>query len=114
MTKPRLVSQEPITLAEVKAELEKIKEKTKELNFRATRTEEYLNIFTKLSKSKAEELKKKLADLNVPRLGNDHIAKIVDTLPKNTEELKVVLQGYPLTITKENMNKISKAVKEFL
>ena len=114
MTNPKVISQEPVTMAEVKSELEKIKEKNKELNFRATRTEEYLNIFTKLSKTKAEELKKKLVGLNIPRLGTDHIVKVVDTMPKTADELKVVLQGYPLTITKENMGKIAEAVKDFL
>ena len=33
------------------------------------------------------------------------IAKIVDLLPKTTEDLKAILQAYTVTITKENMKK---------
>ncbi|MBW3012353.1 hypothetical protein KY311_04160 [Candidatus Woesearchaeota archaeon] len=114
MTKPKILSQKPVTMSEVKSEIEAIKKRDTELNFRSQRTEEYLNVFAKLSKTKAEELRKKLDNLGVPRLGEDHIVKIIDTLPKNTDELKVILQGYPLTITKDNTEKIVKAVQEFL
>ncbi|MBW2995031.1 hypothetical protein KY312_01655 [Candidatus Woesearchaeota archaeon] len=114
MTKPIMVSEKPITMAEVKKEIEKIRKKDKELNFRSTRTEEYLNIFVKLDEKKADELGQKLQKLKIPRLGEEHIVKIIDILPKTVEELKVLLQAYPLTITKENMQKIADAVKNFL
>jgi len=114
MTKPTIISEKPITMAEVKGQIAKIKKRDKELNFRSSRTEEYLNVFVKLENKKAEELKKKLAKLGVPRLGDEHIVKITDILPKTVDELKILIQGYPLTITKENMKKIVDAVKEFV
>jgi DNA-directed RNA polymerase subunit F len=113
MTKPQVVSEKPVSMAEVKEEIGKIKKRDKELNFRSNRTEEYLNIFVKLSPKDAAELKKKLEKLKIPRLGEEHIVKVIDILPKTVEELKVVLQGYPLTITKENMKKIVDAVAQF-
>jgi DNA-directed RNA polymerase subunit F len=113
MTKPKIISETPISMAEAKSEIEKVKKRDSELNFRSTRTEEYLNVFAKLSKSKADELKEKLEKLKIPRLGQEHIIKVIDILPQTGDELKVVLQGYPLTITKENMQKIVNAVKEF-
>ena len=114
MTKPIVLSEKPISMAEVKKEIGKIKARDKELNFRSNRTEEYLNIFVKLDDKKADELKQKLEKLKIPRLGEEHIVKIIDILPKTVDELKIVLQAYPLTITKENMQKIADAVKDFI
>ena len=113
MTRPIIVSEKPISMPEVKDEIAKIKKRDTELNFRSSRTEEYLNVFAKLSGKDAADLKAKLEKLNIPRLGEEHIVKIIDILPNTVEELKVVLQGYPLTITKENMKKIVDAVAQF-
>jgi len=42
------ISEKPISISELKQELEKIKKRDKELNFRAARTEEYLQHFSTL------------------------------------------------------------------
>jgi DNA-directed RNA polymerase subunit F len=114
MSRAKVISETPVTMAEVKFELEGIKGRDKELNFRSQRTDEYLNIFVKIDTKKAEDLKKKLEKLSIPRMGAEHIVKIVDLLPKTVEELKIILQGYPLTITKENMQKIVDVVKDYI
>ncbi|MBW2992939.1 hypothetical protein KY345_07045 [Candidatus Woesearchaeota archaeon] len=108
MTKPEVLKEEPITMAAMKEELEKIKKRDGELNFRATKTEEYLQQFELPSKS--EELVKKIQGLKIPRLKDFHIVKIVDLMPKSVEEIKGVLQGYTLTVTQENMKKIINAI----
>jgi DNA-directed RNA polymerase subunit F len=113
MLKPKVVSESPISMAAIKAELERIKERDSELNFRGQKTEEYLQQFVKLSKEDAEELSKKIESLNVPRLKAEHISKIIDVMPANVEDLKIVLQGYSLAITNDNFNKISEAVAEY-
>jgi len=114
MTNPTITSEKPVAMSEVKEEITKIKKRDKELNFRSSRTEEYLNIFVKLDHKKAGELRAKLEKLGIPRMGEEHIVKIIDILPKTVEELKIVLQGYPLTITKENMKKVVDTVLEFV
>jgi DNA-directed RNA polymerase subunit F len=114
MVNPKIISEKPATMAEVKEEIAKIKERDKELNFRGQRTEEYLNVFAKVDFKKSEEIKKKLEGLKIPRLGEEHIVKIIDILPKTADELKIVLQGYPLTITKESMKKIVDTVNSLL
>ena len=40
--------------------------------------------------------------------------KIIDIAPANLNELKVVLQGYPITINNESMKKIADTINEFL
>jgi len=113
MVKPEIISEKPITLTELKQEIDKIKKRDKELNFRVGKTEEYLSHFITLSKAKEEELIKKLEKLNVPRLRDIHITKIVDILPKTVDELKIILQGYTLTVNNDNLKKIVDVVKDF-
>jgi DNA-directed RNA polymerase subunit F len=114
MTKPDIIEEAPITMAELKDELKKIKKRDEELNFRAEKTEEYLQQFTILKDKEAKELYKKVEGLDVPRLRPEHIVKIIDILPASTDEVKLVLQGYTITVTKENMKRIADVVKEFI
>jgi len=112
MTTAKTLSEKQISMAELKGELEKIKERDKELNFRANKTEEYLNQLT-IAK-KADEITKKLTALNIPRLKEQHIKKIVDIVPTTIKDLKVVLQNYTLTVNNENMKKIVDIVNSFI
>jgi len=106
-----IVSEKPISISELKQELEKIKKRDKELNFRAVRTEEYLQHFV-TSKDSAE-LAKKLEALKIPRLKETHIIKIIDIMPKTLDELKTILQGYTITVNNENLKKIVETVSKF-
>ena len=100
-----ILAENPISMYELKAELEKIKKRDKELNFRSARTEEYLNQVAALSK-KPSDLYEKLAKLDVPRLKESHLKKIIDIMPKTVNDLKVVLQGYTVSVSSENIKKI--------
>lgn len=106
------ISEKPITMAELKEELKKIRKRDSALNFRAEQTEDYLNNFTTLGEKEAKALAKKLEDLAVPRMKADHIIKLIDICPINSEEVKMVLQGYALTVTKENIKKIADTIVE--
>jgi DNA-directed RNA polymerase subunit F len=114
MVHPNIIEEKPITLVELKEELTKIKKRDKELNFRSNKTYEYLQVFVKLTPAKAEELEKKLVKQDIPRLKDIHIKKIVDVLPQTLEDLKVILQGYTITVNNDNMKKIVQIVNEFL
>ncbi len=113
MSKPTIIKEEPMSLFEVKAALEKVKARDKELGFRAIKTEDYLNQFVKLSEKQAAEVEKKISSLDIPRLKDIQIKKIVSMLPKTLEELRVVLQGYTLTLKDDALNKIMVALQEF-
>lgn len=113
MVKPEIISEKPITLTELKQEIEEIQKRDKELNFRVGKTEEYLSHFMILSKAKEDELIKKLEKLNIPRLKDIHITKIVDIVPKTVDELKIILQGYTITVNNDNIKKIVDIIKEF-
>ena len=113
MSNPEIVGKEPMTLAELKAELAAIQKRDGEPSFRAGKTIDYINQFKPLSKTASNEFSKKITALDVPRLKEEHIVKIIDLMPLSVDEVKVILQGYALTVTKENMAKIVDVVKEY-
>lgn len=113
MASYNILSEKPVTMFEVKDELTKIQKKNGELNFRANKTHAYLQEFAKLSGKKAKELFEAIVALDVPRLKEEHIVKIVDTMPKYAEEVKSLLSGYTITITTENAKKIADTVSEY-
>lgn len=112
MADVQIISETPMNIYQLKKELERIKKRDNELNFRANKTEEYLQQIATLKN--ADELFDRLMKLNTPRLKEQHIHKIVDIAPTTINELKVVLQGYTLTINNESMKKIIDAISEFL
>jgi DNA-directed RNA polymerase subunit F len=113
MSNPNVTSETPITMAELKDELEKIKKRDNALNFRAEKTEEYLQAFGNIGDKEAKEIYKKIEALEIPRMRPEHIVKLIDILPATPEEVKLVLQGYTITVTKENLKRISDAIQEY-
>ncbi len=114
MAAPQLIEQTPLSLAEVKEHLHNIEEKRKEeLNYLSNKVKEYLETFVKLDAKKANDLKRKLVDLDLTRIKEEHIAKIIDFLPSSVDELKVILQSYPLSLPKKDQESIVKVTKEF-
>lgn len=112
MTKPEILEKQPMSLVEVKSALGKLKKRDEELGFRAGKTEEYVAQVTKLNQKQANELKKKIEELEIPRLKEEHIIKILDTVPQGAAELKVILQGYTLTVSNDNIAKIAAAIED--
>jgi DNA-directed RNA polymerase subunit F len=109
-----VLNESPVTMSELHAELEKIKKRDKDLNFRGNKTEEYLSHFAQLDDKKARELCAKLEGLKVPRLKDIHITKIIDLLPATPDEVKLVLQGYTVTVNQDNLKRIAKTVEAFV
>ena len=112
MSKPEILSEKPITMAEMAEEIEKIKKRDEELNFRATKTEEYLQQFELESGKKIEGIKKNVEGLKIPRLKEEQIIKILDLMPKTVEEMKGILSAYTISVTQENMKKILSTIND--
>ncbi|HHE36418.1 MAG TPA: hypothetical protein ENL16_01230 [Candidatus Woesearchaeota archaeon] len=113
MTKPEVIEKHSINMAQLREELARIKKRDGELSFRGNKTEEYVSEFAILKPKQAEELFKKLEDLKIPRLKDTHINKIIDLMPASVEELKVIMQGYSLPVTNENLKKIIDTVSKY-
>lgn len=114
MAQPKIIEEKPITMVQLKADLEKNKKNLGELNFRATKTEEYLDQFLEIKVKDGEELIKSLNALKIPRLRDAHIYKIIDLMPTKVDLVKLLFQGTPLTISEDSCKKIVKVVEEHL
>lgn len=113
MAKPEILEKTPMNVVQVKAALERIKEKETELNFRAAKTEEYAQDFAKISLKDAEKLLEALKALEIPRLRDAHFNKLIDVMPVSDKHVKIVLSSYNVTPTAENCKKIAETISEF-
>ncbi|MDP7180106.1 MAG: hypothetical protein QF824_02465 [Candidatus Woesearchaeota archaeon] len=105
MADANIISEKPINVLQLKEELDQIKKRDKEeVSLRINKTEEYLHNFTSLKNAK--KLEEELTKLEIPRLKEQHIHKIIDILPKTVKDLKLVLQEYTITVNNDNMKKI--------
>lgn len=110
----QILSETPTNGSDVKQLLENIQEHDKELTFRAQRTLEHLQAITTLAPKKAKELENALMKLEIPRMKEQHIHKLIDVLPATQDDVKLILQGYALTVTNENCKKIADTIAEFV
>ncbi|MFT4312435.1 MAG: hypothetical protein ACMXYF_04360 [Candidatus Woesearchaeota archaeon] len=113
MTQPTPITEEPITIYEAKSVLKSIKKRDEELSFRSQKTDEYIKENTPLTEKAAKELKTELLALEIPRFKEDMICKIIDVMPLNVEDIKIVLSGYNLTIKQENLKAIDDVLAKF-
>ena len=114
MTNPEFIESKSMTLVEAREILHNIEKRDKELGYLSNKAKEYLDGFVTLTVEKKDELLKKLQDLGLTRLREEHMMKIIDFLPKTIDELKVVLQAYPLSLPKKDQEAIVGAVKDFV
>ncbi len=93
----------PQTLAEVQSHVKDLDEK-KDLK-------DYLKKFTELTKEKAEKLKEEVRALNNLKLKEENIVKIVDFLPKDSEDLNKIFTE--VSLSEEESNAILEVVKKY-
>lgn len=112
MVKIEILNENPVSMIDVKTELESIKKRDKELNFRSVKTEEYLNQFIEYPAKTYEEIRKKIESLKITRLKPEMLIKILDTLPRTLDDMKNLLQGFVVSLSNEDMKKIIKVIEE--
>ena len=93
----------PLTLAEVQSYAKDLEEK-KDIK-------DYLKKFTELTKEKAEKLKEEIHSLNNLKLKEENIVKIVDFLPKDSEDLNKIFTE--VSLSEEESNAIIEIVKKY-
>ena len=113
---PKVLEEIPISMGQLKTEIEKIKErdKDKEPSIRVTKVEDYLNSFKQFPADREQELRKALKKLDIPRLKEEHVVKIVDLQPKTEDDLKLIMQCYVISISNDNIKKIVETVKSIV
>lgn len=110
MSEISVVSENPLTMAELKDRLSELKKK-QDLSFRGNKTLDYLNIFSKATNKAVDGMKEKMKALELVRLKERHIAKIIDIMPENAEGLKTLLANENITLKEEELNKILACLK---
>ena len=111
MANVEVINENPITMAELKDRLEEIKKKEKELKPRTLKTYEYLSKFVNIKVKEATNIKEEILKLQIPRLKERHINKIIDIIPKDMETLKLIFVGENVTLKQDDLDKILNALK---
>lgn len=93
----------PLTLAEV-IELAGDSEKEEEVK-------KFIKKFTKMKPEDAKKMRKELSDLNLIKLKEDHIVKIVDFMPEDSIDLSKILED--VSLDQEEASKILDVVKNY-
>jgi DNA-directed RNA polymerase subunit F len=114
MPEIKVVEERPISMAELKEELKEIKKRDTELGFRTAKVSEQLEVLKIVKQKDADEMFAKIQKLNIPRLRDAYILKIIDLTPQNMTELKNVIQSYSLTVTNDNLDKVLEILAEYL
>lgn len=113
MSDLKIIEEKPINLSQLREEIKGIKKRDEELGFRTAKVSEQLEVIKIVKEKEAEEIFAKLEKLNIPRLKDVHIHKIIDLLPGSMIELKNILTGYSLTVTNDNLEKILAVISEY-
>ena len=109
--KPSILSQEPMSNLEVHDALKKLQKERGELNYRANKTFEFLKQLSLNKKKEEKELYDKIMALDIPRVKDMHVKKILDLMPSTEQELDVIFYGGTISINKESKKKIINALK---
>lgn len=95
---------EPLSMTEVIGYAKKDSESGKEIIG-------FIKKFTKLKAAEAKELKKKLKELDLIKLNDKHIVKLIDFLPEDGEEInKIVIDA---NLNEDETKKVLETIKEF-
>lgn len=110
---PVIVSEEPLTVYETKKLLAATKKRDEELTIRGAKCEEYVKLNTPLTQKDADALKKAIIGLEIARLKEDYVCKIIDLLPQNVEDIKVVLSSFTVTVKNDDLKRIDDEIAKF-
>ena len=110
--KHTIVKEMPLSTADVKDMLEHLKAKHGELSFRAQKTLDHLSSIPVLPVKKAKEFEAALTKKEISRLRDQYIKKIIDVMPVSDKDIKVVLSGFNVSFTNEDLQLIAGITKE--
>lgn len=101
----------PVNMAEAK-EIMTAREKEGDLGYEQKLAVEHLKKFTKLKSAEAKELAEELSA--VLRMNPETLAQIINIMPKNADELRMVFAREKFSLKEEETNKILEIIKKYL
>jgi|SRR3989344_888123 len=111
MAQIEVLQEKPLSLVDLQEVLKKVKNRDKELNAKSLKVSEYISKFNKLNLKEKQDIEEKIKGLEINRLSDKHIAKIIDIYPEDSDSLKLILAGDNLTLKQEDIKKILECLK---
>jgi len=71
----------------------------------------FIKKFSKLNLKEAKELKENLQKMNLIKMDEKHVAKLIDLMPENSEEVNKIFSD--VSLNEDETNKILNTIKEF-
>lgn len=71
----------------------------------------YLKEFCQIAPAEAKKLAEEIRGLNNPKVGEQHIVKILDFLPKDSEEINKIFVD--VSLSEEEANTLTEIVKKY-
>ena len=100
-----------VTISEVKNILKKIEKDRPDMTYEQRIALEHSNKFSKLTNQKSKDLIKDLMKLDF--IEENHAYKIVDLLPKNSDDIKTIFAKERLNLDENKINEIIKLVNKY-
>jgi len=100
-----ILDRKPLNLNEVQEILKDIPE-----NDKRTQIEVYLKKFLKTKQEKSRKIKEELEKLDLLKIKNEHIVKIIDLMPEDASDLNKIFTD--VSLTEDETNKILDVVKK--
>ena len=100
----------PVSMIEAKEVLSS-REKRKELSYEQKLALEHLNKFTKLKSEEAKKLSEELS--SVLRMSQETLVQILNFLPKNPDELRMIFSREKFSLKEDEINKILEIIKKY-
>jgi DNA-directed RNA polymerase subunit F len=95
------------------AKVKEVLEQRKELSYEQKLALEHAKEVARLSPKQAEQLIQELKALEMRKLKDEIIVKLVNLLPRDVEDLKVLLLGTKVTFKTEELEKIIEILKKY-
>ncbi|MFW5704500.1 MAG: hypothetical protein ACOCXG_01535 [Nanoarchaeota archaeon] len=112
MSNYKILSKEEISNPEVLDAIN-AKEKERELTYREGKVQDYLNANKGLDLKTFKKAVEEITSLEIPRLENSHILKIVELMPVNGTELRAIVSHSGTILVDENVTKILDVLKNY-
>lgn len=108
----KIISSEPISNSEVLDLISK-KSDSMELTYREEKSLDYLKKVVKNSVEETNQLFNEILALQVPRLEEIHIKKIIEIMPSSGTQLRAVVSNTGTILVDENVTKILDLLKNY-
>ncbi|MEM1577686.1 MAG: DNA-directed RNA polymerase subunit F [Candidatus Pacearchaeota archaeon] len=104
----KIIKKTPLSIPELEEFIKDVKEENKKIES----IKEYIKKFAKLNFEDAKKLRQELKELNIPKLGEEQIVKIIDILPEDSDDLRKIFFGTS-TLNQDEIQKILEVVKKY-